>query len=74
MNFLKEAKEIANEIYDDLSNERDAVGGEDTKKIERDGETYEINVSAFWESSSHFDYNVIGISINYSEGDTCIDF
>ena len=74
MKFTEKANEIAQEIYEEMKDEPCAVGSEDTKIVELEGEQYEIFVRAFWEKSSFFDYSVKGITIDYYEHDSCIRF
>jgi hypothetical protein len=74
MNWEKHCKELAQKIYDELSNENDAVGGYDLSTITVDGKRYNIELSVYWESSNHFDSMITGVDDDFRVDLIAVDF
>jgi len=73
INFiLKKTKEIAVSIYNERTGSY--VGAEQEEDVEFNGRKYKLTVSAFWESSRHYDFSVKGIGFDYENFGNCISF
>jgi hypothetical protein len=68
MNFLKIAKDLAFELYN--QQDEDVCGMDGEIQIEN----YKIEVTAFWEKVRHFEYSVTDMSGEIVESKTLITF
>lgn len=74
MNWKKHCKDLAQKIYNEQSEEKDAVGGYDISTITVDGKRYNIELSVYWESTNHFDGMITGVDDDFREDLIAVDF
>lgn len=68
------AREQARQLRNELNNDDDIVGADDKFDYISDGIVYNVSLTAFWESSSHFDISISCDTSNFKYYEGCLSF
>jgi hypothetical protein len=74
MNWKKHCKELAQNIFNEQSNEKDAVGAYNLSTITVNDKRYNIELSVYWESSNNFDAIITGVDDDFREDLVAVGF